>query len=361
MVDKRNTFDSGPAPADDIADVAAVWLARRDRGLSAAEEREFVAWRGADPRHDEEFSRLEAEWESFGFAKADPELAAMAQALDDRTRARPARRRRGAWVYALTAAAAAVAIAVTLFVRATRSADLETPALVASPTYQVVPSASHQLTLEDGSIVTLRGESEVASEITPGERRVRLVRGEAHFAVTKDPARPFVVSAGGVAVRAVGTAFNVRLDPTTVEVLVTEGKVRVNDTARDESLIEGSAPDGAEAPVLTAGQCIIVSVTPTAATAAPVTEMTPAGMEQALAWQSMRLVFNRTPLIEAVMAFNEHGSNRLVLADTKLHSRMLGGTFRADNVEGFVRLLELTADVRAERRSDGTIVLWPAP
>jgi ferric-dicitrate binding protein FerR (iron transport regulator) len=35
----------------------------------------------------------------------------------------------------------------------------------------------------------------------------------------------------------------------------------------------------------------------------------------------------------------------------------IGGTFRVDNVEGFVRLLELTVDVRSEPRADGAVVL----
>ncbi len=39
---------------------------------------------------------------------------------------------------------------------------------------------------------------------------MKLEAGEAHFAVAPDAARPFVVRVGGVAVRAVGTAFNVR-------------------------------------------------------------------------------------------------------------------------------------------------------
>jgi transmembrane sensor len=52
--------------------------------------------------------------------------------------------------------------------------------------------------------------------------------GEAHFFVEKDPQRPFVVNAAGIDVRAVGTAFNVRIDPAAVEVLVTEGRVRVD-------------------------------------------------------------------------------------------------------------------------------------
>jgi transmembrane sensor len=79
-----------------------------------------------------------------------------------------------------------------------------------------------------------------------------------------------------------------------------------------------------------------------------------------LAWQRTRLVFNRTALGEAVEAFNRHGSRRLELGDPALRDRLLGGTFRADNVEAFVRLLEQSDGLRAEHHPDGRIVLWPA-
>jgi len=41
------------------------------------------------------------------------------------------------------------------------------------------------------------------------------------------PLGPFVVEAAGIGVRAVDTAFNVRVHPEAIEVLVTEGTVRV--------------------------------------------------------------------------------------------------------------------------------------
>ena len=73
----------------------------------------------------------------------------------------------------------------------------------------------------------LNAGGEVSEHFTTAERRVRLVRGEAHFTVTKDAARPFVVEAGAVRLRALGTAFNVRFEPSAVEVLVTHGRVQV--------------------------------------------------------------------------------------------------------------------------------------
>src|SRR5690606_28492859 len=51
---------------------------------------------------------------------------------------------------------------------------------------------------------------------------------EALFDVAKDPSRPFIVSVNGAEVRAVGTAFNIRLRADVVELTVTEGVAAVD-------------------------------------------------------------------------------------------------------------------------------------
>jgi transmembrane sensor len=80
--------------------------------------------------------------------------------------------------------------------------------------------------LPDGSLVELKEGSRIAVDFSAEQRQVRLV-GEAHFQVARDAARPFVVNAQGVMVRAVGTAFSVRVDSDEVQVLVTHGSVHV--------------------------------------------------------------------------------------------------------------------------------------
>ncbi|MFI5337896.1 MAG: FecR family protein [Opitutales bacterium] len=353
MPDQPIPFASSLPPAE----AAAAWLARLDRGATETEQREFSAWLEADPRHAGEYTRLESEWKRLDRAGEDPVLAAMARELDARSlrrsRWRPAR-------LAPWAAAAAIVLAGLAWWSFSPVA-VNQPAAAPVLTHQVVPSSARQLTLPDGSVVALRGDSEVATDYTPAERRVRLLRGEAHFIVAKNPDRPFIVSAGGVAVRAVGTAFDVRLDAGAVEVLVTEGKVGVNDAVHSQSLLPPALEN--KPPVLSAGQRVTIEASALRGPASPVRidSVTAAEMEQTLAWQSTRLVFNRTPLSEAVSAFNQHETHggRLVLGSADVGERLLGGTFRADNVEGFIRLLELSADVRAERRADGTVVLWP--
>jgi transmembrane sensor len=239
------------------------------------------------------------------------------------------------------------------WVRPRRVSVNATPLAAAPLSYQVVPSSARVLTLADGSRVDLRDNSEVSTDFTPATRRLRLLRGEAHFQVTKNPQRPFIVSVGGVSVRAVGTAFDIQTGKDQIEVVVSEGKVRVDD------LSGGEAPP--LVPQLAAGQRANIFVAEGGRRPrVTVDALAPTQLEQILAWQSTWLVFDRTRLDEAVDAFNRHSAQRVILGDATLGERRLGGRFRADNVDGFVRLLEEGVDVRSERRSDHEIVLLPA-
>jgi transmembrane sensor len=337
-----------------IAEGAARWLARRDRGLTPAEADELRRWESADPRHADELARLEQSWREFDGAKLSPELRAMTAELE-RGVARRNRRRTLVWRSALAAAASVALFAGAGGWRATDESRLPASSVT---TYRVIESTARRVTFEDGSFAEVRGESEVQARFTAGERRVHLLRGEAHFTVMPSVERPFLVIAGESVVRAVGTAFNVRLETEQVEVLVTEGTVKVTESPLN-------AGDDRLSPLVVAGQRALV--TRAAASDLPskveVSPAAPAEVEQALAWQSKRLVFDRTPLQEAVDAFNAHavaGSGiRVMLGDDSLRERRLGGTFRAANAEAFVRLLEQSVEVRADRQPD-RVVLYPA-
>ena len=64
-----------------LAQVAAEWIARRDRGLTPAEEDAFRAWLAADPRHPAELERQAHAWQSLEALRGDPTLEAMADAV----------------------------------------------------------------------------------------------------------------------------------------------------------------------------------------------------------------------------------------------------------------------------------------
>jgi transmembrane sensor len=186
------------------------------------------------------------------------------------------------------------------------------------------------------------------------------VQGEAQFAVAKNPARPFVVRAGGVDVRAVGTAFNVKLDGAQLEVLVTEGTVEVAQRPASPPPAPAGAPTSPPAPpviaTVSAGHRTVIPVTP-ASTAPRVVRATAQEIERLLEWQPRLLDFEFTPLAEVVATFNRRNPRQLVLADPALGAMPIVASIRSDNLDGFVRLLEATMGIQAEHAPGRDIIL----
>ena len=364
--------DAKPKSDPTIAQVAAEWVVRRDRGLSLAEKRALAEWENADERHRTELRRIDEAWTGLEAIRAQPYLNAMSVAIVARARAARSRRRRITILSGALAAAAALAIGFDGWRRWQRPVEMR-PVIV-SESVRVLDSSLRRLDLPDGSVAELNGTSRIEVNFTATERRLRLTEGEAHFIVAKNPERPFYVSAGSVTVRAVGTAFNVRLASAAIEVLVTEGRVQLEHAAQLSSVVAPVAPAGATpapagvatppAPVpapLIAGQRAIIDRTVATATAPAVeiNEIGRAEIDEVLGWQTTRLVFSNTPLEEVVAGFNQFNRHQLTIGDPKLRGRTLTGVFRADNLEGFKRLLKASVDVKAELRTPTETVLLP--
>jgi transmembrane sensor len=332
-----------------VESAAAEWLVRHDRGLTPGQQDEFLQWLAASPAHRESFDRHRQMWVEFNaLAQWRPEHSAEPNPdlLARRRRSRPQH-----WVAPVVLAAAA-----SLVIAIWRSPSILRPA-VETMAFEAV--SYRQEALPDGSVMDLNRGAHVVVQFSLAERRVLLLEGEAQFAVAKNPGRPFVVRAGGVDVRAVGTAFNIKLAGGSLEVLVTEGAVqilqpRVPAPAAD-GLILARTPPGILA-AIPAGHRTVVTVA--AAITPPV--VLPASSEaiaQLLDWQPRLLDFESTPLAQVVDTFNRRNARRLVIGDDDLRGLPIMASIRSDNVEGFVRLLEATMGVRAERRPDGEIIL----
>ena len=334
-----------PLPQFDAPDavmrLAGAWLARRDRGFTAVEADEFERWVRAHPSHAAGVAQLERTMSAFDRVR---ELVPLANAKPDFDAFAPARAPRR-W---LAFASVGMAAALTIVIWSGRP-----PAATPTTWHFATPAGSyHRAALVDGSRVELNSDSIVDVEFTSSERRVRLKRGEAHFQVAEDSSRPFVVHANTVSVSAVGTAFNVRLATTGVEVLVTEGKVRIAPpSAPTGSLRPAASESSAEIPLLTAGHKVLVS---TAGPAGPskIAVVSPKEIQHALAWQSRVAEFQKTPLKVVVAEFNRHNSQQIVIQDVELETLRIGGNFRTDQPEAFVRLLETSFGVAVERSGD---------
>lgn len=263
-------------------------------------------------------------------------------------------RRRRRRVRAVTAAAAILLVGVLAWRPWHRGADAPVIAAVARDAVVLRPA---QRTLPDGTVVDLNAGAEIAVDFSGPLRRVALLRGEGHFQVAKNPQRPFVVSAGGIEVRAVGTAFAVARAAEQVEVLVTEGRVAIEQPTLPAPAVPAVNP--VSLGMLDAGGRIVVTPANEATSAGLRSEISTISARQIgerLAWREPRLEFAATPLARVVVLFNEHaaarGGDRLILSDPALGRVQLSGVLRADDVESLLRVLEVEFQIRAERQGN---------
>ncbi len=350
------------APSFELIEAAAAWLSLRDRGISPAETTEFVRWLQHDPRHATVFTELDAVWNDFDRLVTVPAsspasansslLPPDADLLAPRTRSR--HHRMLTWA-TLPFGAAAVALLLLT------ASSLRMP----RHTAETAVGAFQKFDLPDGSVAQINTDSAIDTAFIATERRIRLVRGEVFSQSPKTPRAPFVTS-GPVAVRAVGTAFNVRQRAVATEVLVTVGRVRVDDAHAGHSLLPAtSSAPATEPPLLVAGEraTVLLSSTssasitsPAPATTATVEKIAPPAAQRALAWQERRLEFDASPLAEVAREFDRYNRQQLVIPDAPLSAKRFSGTFRADAYESLVRLLETDFVVTATR-TDREIVL----
>lgn len=207
-------------------------------------------------------------------------------------------------------------------------------------------------TLPDGTVVELRPGAEIEVHFAAdgtGPRAVNLRRGEAHFQVTSNPHRPFIVSAGPARFRAVGTAFSVAIAPAAIEMIVTEGRVAV----------VAHPDEPGPAAMVTAGQRATVATTPLASSP-QVTAVTPVETGERLGWRVPRLEFNETPLPEVVDLIHRHNPVRLRLIGRDLRRIEITGALRADHLDPLLRTLETHYGIRVSVLPTGEIGLESA-
>lgn len=105
------------------------------------------------------------------------------------------------------------------------------------------PAATTTLvTLSDGTKVMLNANSTLEYPASFDDAEVREVRlkGEAHFEVTKNPHRPFVVKAGEMQTQVLGTVFDVKAyRKDAPKVTLMEGKVKVSNADTEVEMRPG--------------------------------------------------------------------------------------------------------------------------
>lgn len=221
-------FDVDTAQEERIAEHAAQWivqLSADDEALRSTAQRDFDAWKNADPRHAVMAARVEGFISRVqGLRGTDgnqrqPARAAL-EAIFSLQQKRSGRLKQVKRIGAAVAIAMALGLPAWLAVRAFPPAYLTADLRTATGKWET-------RVLADGSSITLNSASAVNLHFNAARRTLELVQGEILVDVAKDSERPFVVETAHGSVRALGTRFVVSREADATVLSMLESRVEV--------------------------------------------------------------------------------------------------------------------------------------
>ncbi|UPG90368.1 FecR domain-containing protein [Luteibacter aegosomaticola] len=316
------------APAHSIEHAAAEWWARlRDPTLPEQALGQWTAWLEADPRHAAAFERACALAEDAAALRGDQRADLIARFAPPASAPRRAPSRR---FLALAAGLAAVVVLGGGLLLAYRHGP-DAPRAYASE------RAGHRdIDLPDGSSIELGGATSITAHYGHDIRAIDLDAGEAFFRVAHAE-RPFVVTAGPLRIRDLGTAFNVRRTGDRVTVAVTEGRVRVSPSADDSDGGTVELGAGREVSFDPETQAMrILDIDPAVATA----------------WRENRLEFVNEPLASVLDNVNRYSKRPIRMDDPVLSRLTFTGTVQVDTIDSWVAALPRVFPVRVDTYAD---------
>lgn len=192
--------------------------------------------------------------------------------------------------------------------------------------------------LADGTQLDVNTNTRLATNISDNERTVSLEKGEVFFDVAHDPDRPFTINVGNKRIVVLGTKFSVRNDEQGFEIIVLEGKVKV------ESLDQSST---AQTVILEKG-----AIARTNGEGTMITSRPDAQIASELGWREGMLHFDDVTLKEAVAEFNRYNVVQMEIVDPDTAAIRVGGSFQAKNIEGFGRILTTGFGLEVENSAE---------
>jgi transmembrane sensor len=323
---------------------ASEWLVRlRDPLFDPDQLDAWLEWRRSDARNLEAFEGVRNLAQGLASLRPDQKSEILSQCLErpGRTRGRrPANRWRiGA---ALAAGVAIGVVALAYFgAGAWRNRSFH-------GSYATAAGQDRSIELPDGSYIELAARSSVRIAYVPGARRIDLTAGEAYFRVRHDAGRPFLVHAGNLRLKDIGTAFDVRTDDGQVVVAVAEGVVHASYLGSGDPASHATPAN--RSVTLVAGQRLVAGRMDQ--------QLTHVDSDDVAAWRSGRLHFLDAPLSTVVADVNRYSARRIVLGDPAIGRMRFTGTVFINRVDAWLAATGKIFPVRQQVDADGRIVLY---
>lgn len=317
---------------NDVQAAAIDWAELIQSGRATQEERvRFDVWLAQDERHAQAYRTLEQWWRDVDYvASDDSELEAELEsyALKERVRNVTARRR------LIGAMAAAFFGAMLLW------QFMEPGEVVPGSHYETAVGELRTVELEDGSRITLAGDSVITASFSDNARGVELISGQAYFEVTPDKTRIFTVRVGKSRVRVVGTKFDIQKGRNNIRVSVVEG------------LVEVAGDDGAVVSRhVKAGEQVFAALHD--GSSGQVQSFEP---EKDIAWKQGRLEYRNTPLVRVIEEVNRYRTHKIILRGKALEEYPITVSLDFRETDRLLKGLEEAGVAHISHRADTVVI-----
>jgi len=203
---------------------------------------------------------------------------------------------------------------------------------ISTDTYSTQYAETKQFVLHDGSRVHLNSNTSLIAKLRLRSRELTLEKGEASFTVQHE-LRPFTVAVYASTARDIGTVFNISTGDQSFTTTVLEGEVELQS--------------GDQKTRLTSGQSIHVSLV-------EMGSPYPADLDMVTAWHHGKILFNKTPLKQAVANIQRYRQAAIEL-DPRLENLLITGIYDVSKVEQLLDSMESMFPVKVTRLDNGEI------
>lgn len=266
------------------------------------------------------------------------------------------------WIrYAAIWAGAIMLIAGSYFIW--KQSAKKQPALIANRINQVIVpyGAPEKKILPDSTEVWLNAGSHIqyADNFIQKTRDVYL-EGEGYFSVRHDAEHPFIVHAGNITVRALGTKFNVRAyqNENKVEATLISGKIQVNiDDKPDKNIIlipNEKLTVTNESPKLSNTN---TQVRKELSFEVKEVEQIPSiSAIREVAWLQDKLAFENEAFGDLAKRMERRYDVHIIFKTNSLGNERLSGVFENENIQKALSLLQMTTEFHYQILSDTVFI-----
>jgi ferric-dicitrate binding protein FerR (iron transport regulator) len=229
----------------------------------------------------------------------------------------------------------------------------ETPVARAETcTVEATRGSKSRVVLSDGTKVWLNAGSKLDFNTAAGNRtRNVTLEGEAYFEVAHHPEQPFLVTASGIVIRALGTAFNVKAYPeeNVIETTLVEGSVRVEKISADNSFkpfdiqtnqsVRFYRKETADMPAVAGQPAPETPILPAIGKIEIIKEI---NTEKYTSWKDKRWFFDGEKMSNFALTVERMYNVAIFFEDEELKNYKLSGSLEEETIEQLLTAIRLT-------------------